>query len=104
MESSAFFGASAVRVVCTPLKRGPKKSVKLSALALLLKHKQSAKRIAEDDFIIVADQSPVVARVERQTGYRFLRKNSTGIVWTERFTQQDSHRHDGRFSYSDILR
>src|SRR5205823_2667832 len=32
-------------------KRGPKKSLKLSALALLLKHKQSAKRIAEDDFI-----------------------------------------------------
>src|SRR5438067_9832558 len=29
MESSAFFGANAVRAVWTPLKRGPKKSAKL---------------------------------------------------------------------------
>jgi hypothetical protein len=44
-----------VRAVWTPLKRGPKKSVKLVALALKLKHKQTAKRIAEDDLIFVAD-------------------------------------------------
>jgi len=33
----------------------PKKSLKLVALVLLLKHKQSAKRIAEDNFIFAAD-------------------------------------------------